>query len=99
MARKTNSNYTEADQIMLAGWGKSTQNWENWYKSVNEYKNGCLFLPESALLVKEKTREEMDPALNSKCGRALQEKFPAPLRSALLRALAASGRARPVVQL
>ena len=29
MARKTNSNYTEADQIMLAGWGKSTQNWEN----------------------------------------------------------------------
>ena len=29
MARKTNSNYIEADQIMLAGWGKSTQNWEN----------------------------------------------------------------------
>ena len=98
MARKTNSNYIEADQIMLAGWGKSTQNWENWYKSVKEFENGCL-LPESALLVKEKTRGEMDPVLNSKWGRALREKFPAPLRSALLRALAASGRARPVVQL
>ena len=62
MARKTNSNYIEADQIMLAGWGKSTQNRENCYKSIKEYKNGC-FLPESAFLVKEETCGEMDPAL------------------------------------